>query len=134
MDVTVSIEQTERWFSSEPGYKRAESQRLDTGPWFMLAETRQDTSWANGRCEDMLGFIMARSWRGWLSMSARCAICRHPLCDSINVSLRRDGTRCTTREFQVWRPALNRHKRHIWTSVPIAIQYSEIAVGGSRFP
>ena len=52
-------------------------------------------------------------------MSARCSICRHPLRDSINVSLLRDGTRSTAREFQVSRPALDRHKRHVRTSVPI---------------
>jgi hypothetical protein len=52
-------------------------------------------------------------------MSARCSICRHPLRDSINVSLLRDGTRSTARQFQVSRPALDRHKRHVRTSVPI---------------
>ena len=51
-------------------------------------------------------------------MLVRCSICRHPLCDSINVSLRRDGTRSTAREFHVSRPALDRHIRHIWSSVP----------------
>jgi hypothetical protein len=52
-------------------------------------------------------------------MSTRCSICRHPLRDSINVSLLRDGTRSTARQFQVSRPALDRHKRHVKTSVPI---------------
>jgi uncharacterized membrane protein YccC len=52
-------------------------------------------------------------------VSAHCSICRHPLRDSINVSLLRDGTRFTARQFQVSRPALDRHKRHVRTSVPI---------------
>jgi len=51
-------------------------------------------------------------------MSARCSICRNPLRDSINVSLLRDGTRSTARVFQVSRPSLDRHKRHVRTSVP----------------
>jgi hypothetical protein len=52
-------------------------------------------------------------------MSARCSICQHPLRSSIDVSLVRDGTRSTARQFQISRPALHRHKRHIRTSVPI---------------
>lgn len=50
-------------------------------------------------------------------MSSRCSICKHPKRDSIDVSLRRDGTRSTAREFQVSRPALDRHKRHLTVSV-----------------
>jgi hypothetical protein len=46
-------------------------------------------------------------------MSVRCSICQHPLRDSINVSLLRDGTRSTARQCQVSRPALHRHKRHM---------------------
>jgi len=46
-------------------------------------------------------------------VSAHCSICRHPQRDSINVSLLRDGTRSTARQFQVSRPALDRHKRHV---------------------
>ena len=55
-------------------------------------------------------------------MSHRCSICRHPKLDSINVSLVRDGTRFTAREFQISRPALNRHKRHLTTSLPIHVR------------
>src|SRR5215475_12208067 len=46
-------------------------------------------------------------------MSARCSICRHRLRDSIEVSVLRDGTRSTARQFQVSRPALHRLKRHM---------------------
>jgi len=49
-------------------------------------------------------------------MSARCSI--SSAARSINVSLLRDGTRYTARQFQVSRPALDRHKRHFRTSVP----------------
>ena len=40
-----------------------------TRPWFISCETghwksKRDTSWANGSCENMLGFIKPRSWRG----------------------------------------------------------------------
>src|ERR1700752_490867 len=52
-------------------------------------------------------------------MSGHCSICRYPLRDSINVSLLRDGTRFTARQFQVSPPALDRHKRHVRMSVPI---------------
>jgi hypothetical protein len=50
-------------------------------------------------------------------MSSRCSICKHPKRDSIDVSLVRDGTRSTAREFQISRPALDRHKRHLTVSV-----------------
>jgi hypothetical protein len=50
-------------------------------------------------------------------MSSRCSICKHPKRDSIDVSLRRDGTRSTAREFQVSLPSLHRHKRHLTVSV-----------------
>lgn len=50
-------------------------------------------------------------------MSSRCSICRHPQRDSINVSVLRDGTRSTARQYQVSRPALDRHKRHLTMSV-----------------
>jgi hypothetical protein len=46
-------------------------------------------------------------------MLSRCSICRHPQRDSIDVSVLRDGTRSTARQFQVSRPALDRHKRHL---------------------
>src|SRR5262252_1848717 len=59
-------------------------------------------------------------------MSVRCSICQHPLRGSIDVSLERDGTRSTARQFQVSRPALDRHKRHVRTSVPI----QALAAGG----
>jgi hypothetical protein len=52
-------------------------------------------------------------------MSVRCSICQHPLRSSIDVSLVRDGTRSTARQFQISRPALDRHKHHVRTSVPI---------------
>jgi hypothetical protein len=38
-------------------------------------------------------------------MPVRCSICQHPQRNSIDVSLVRDGTRCTARQFQVSRPA-----------------------------
>jgi|GEM_PF-6401610 hypothetical protein len=41
-------------------------------------------------------------------MSSRCSICRHPLRASIDVSVLRDGTRVTAREFQV--------RGHLWTA------------------
>jgi hypothetical protein len=46
-------------------------------------------------------------------MSSRCSICRHPERASIDVSVLRDGTRLTARQFQVSRPSLDRHKRHL---------------------
>ena len=46
-------------------------------------------------------------------MSPRCSICRHPESASIDVSLLRDGIRSTARQYQVSRPALDRHKRHL---------------------
>jgi DNA invertase Pin-like site-specific DNA recombinase len=46
-------------------------------------------------------------------MPRRCTICHHPQHEEIAVSLFRDGTRATARRFQVSRPALDRHKRHL---------------------
>jgi hypothetical protein len=46
-------------------------------------------------------------------MMSRCSICRHPERASIDVSVLRDGTRLTARQFQVSRPSLDRHKRHL---------------------
>ena len=46
-------------------------------------------------------------------MSPRCSICRHPQRALIDVSVLRDGTRLTAREFRVSRPSLDRHKRHL---------------------
>jgi hypothetical protein len=54
-------------------------------------------------------------------MSLRCSICRHPKLDLINVSLLRDGTRSTVREFQISRSALDRHKRHLTDSVEFQV-------------
>jgi hypothetical protein len=62
-------------------------------------------------------------------MSVRCSICQHPQCNSIDVSLVRDGTRSTARQFQVSRPALDRHKRHISQTATVA-QVREIASSG----
>jgi hypothetical protein len=58
-------------------------------------------------------------------MSHRCSICCHPKLDSINVSLVRDGTRFTAREFQISRPALDRHKRHLTTPIPIHVSTTD---------
>lgn len=58
-------------------------------------------------------------------MSSRCTICRHPQRDSIDVSVLRDGTRFTARQFQISRPALDRHKRHLPQNV-VADQADEI--------
>jgi hypothetical protein len=66
-------------------------------------------------------------------MSARCSICRHPLRDSINVSLLRDGTRSTARQFQVSRPAQHRHKRHMSLACA-APQAPEDVANGSATP
>ena len=46
-------------------------------------------------------------------MPRRCTICHHPQHEEIAVSLFRDGTRATARQFQVSLPALDRHKRHL---------------------
>src|ERR1700682_1369598 len=46
-------------------------------------------------------------------MPRRCTVCHHPQHEEIAVSLFRDGTRATARRFQVSRPALDRHKRHL---------------------
>ena len=61
-------------------------------------------------------------------MSRRCSICRHPQRDLINVSLLRDGTRFTARQFKVSRPALDRHKRHLPQTLAAADQVPEVAV------
>jgi hypothetical protein len=60
-------------------------------------------------------------------MPGRCSICRHQQRDSINVSLLRDGTRFTARQFQISRPSLDRHKRHLLQPVPAADQIPEVA-------
>ena len=60
-------------------------------------------------------------------MSSRCTICRHPQRDSIDVSVLRDGTRFTARRFQVSRPSLDRHKKHLPKSVAAADQAREVA-------
>jgi hypothetical protein len=60
-------------------------------------------------------------------MPGRCSICRHLQRDSINVSLLRDGTRFTARQFQVSRPSLDRHKRHLLKTVPAADQVPGVA-------
>ena len=59
-------------------------------------------------------------------MSPRCSICRHPERASIAVSLLRDGTRYTARQYQVSRSALDRHKRHLPQTVS-ACQAREVA-------
>jgi hypothetical protein len=59
-------------------------------------------------------------------MSRRCSICRHPKLDMINVSLLRDGTRSTVREFQISRSALDRHKRHLTESVKFQVERGAI--------
>jgi hypothetical protein len=46
-------------------------------------------------------------------MPRRCTICSHPQHKEIAVSLFRDGTRSTARQFQVSLPALDRHKGHL---------------------
>lgn len=62
-------------------------------------------------------------------MSSRCTICRHPQRDSIDVSVLRDGTRFTARRFQVSRPSLDRHKKHLSQSVAVADQARGVAAG-----
>lgn len=57
-------------------------------------------------------------------MSPRCSICRHPKLDMINVSLLRDGTRSTVREFQISRSALDRHKHHLTESAEFQVDGS----------
>jgi hypothetical protein len=52
-------------------------------------------------------------------MLSRCSICRHPQRDLIDVSLLRDGTRAAARQYQVSRPALDRHTRHLTISSQI---------------
>jgi hypothetical protein len=59
-------------------------------------------------------------------MSSRCSICRHPQRDSIDVSVLRNGTRFTARQFQVSRPSLDRHKRHLPQTIA-ADQAREVA-------
>ena len=46
-------------------------------------------------------------------MPRRCTICHHPQREEIAVSLFRDGTRATARQFQVSLAALDRHKGHL---------------------
>ena len=46
-------------------------------------------------------------------MPRRCTICHHPQNEEIAVSLFRDGTRFTARQFQLSLPALHRHKGHL---------------------
>jgi hypothetical protein len=60
-------------------------------------------------------------------MSSRCSICQHPRRDSIDVSLLRDGTRSTARQFQVSRPALDRHKRHLTRTVAAAHEFPKVS-------
>jgi hypothetical protein len=47
-----------------------------------------------------------------------------------NVSLSRDGTRSTARLFQVSRPSLDRHKRHIEQTDEPADQVPQVTTGG----
>ena len=67
-------------------------------------------------------------------MSPRCSICRHPQRDSINVSLSRDGTRSTARQFQISLPSLDRHKRHVHETLAAADQVPEVAADGDGSP
>src|ERR1700737_740459 len=46
-------------------------------------------------------------------MPRRCTICHHPQREEIAVSLFRDGTRATARQFQVSLAALDLHKGHL---------------------
>jgi hypothetical protein len=55
-------------------------------------------------------------------MSRHCTICLHPQREEIAVSLFRDGTRATARQFQVSLPALDRHKGHLSCTVINALQ------------
>ena len=66
---------------------------------------------------DLVVLVNDISNAGYVTMSLRCSICPHPKLDLINVSLLRDGTRSTVREFQISRSALDRHKRHLKDSV-----------------
>jgi len=59
-------------------------------------------------------------------MLLRCSICRNPQRASIDVSLLRDGTRSTARQYQVSLSALDRHKRHLQKTVA-ADQTGEVA-------
>src|SRR5437879_2021715 len=63
-------------------------------------------------------------------MSSRCSICRHLQRDSIDVSVLRDGTRSTARQFQVSRPALDRHKRHLTRVVAGADESPTVSTAG----
>ena len=60
-------------------------------------------------------------------MSSRCLISRHQQRDSIDVSVLRDGARFTARQFQVFRPSPDRHKKHLPQSIAAADQHQEVA-------
>jgi hypothetical protein len=62
-------------------------------------------------------------------MSHRCSICRHPQRDSINVSLSRDGTRSTARQFEISLPSLDRHKRHLHETTVTADEVPQVTTG-----
>ena len=65
-------------------------------------------------------------------MAPGCSICRHQQRALIDVSLLREGTRFTARQFQVSRPSLDRHKKHLSQSVAIADQTREIAASSDE--
>jgi hypothetical protein len=66
-------------------------------------------------------------------MPRACTICRHPQHEEIAVSLFRDGTRATARRFQVWRPALDRHKGHLPRTIFHAQQAKAVSEATSLF-
>jgi len=51
-------------------------------------------------------------------MAMPCTICQHPQRTVIDVSLLRDGTRPTARQYGLSRSALDRHRRHVLRAVP----------------
>ena len=67
-------------------------------------------------------------------MSQPCSICRDPQRDSINVSLLRDGTRSTARQFQVSRSALDRHKRHLVRADPASRPFEVVLTAQATTP
>lgn len=73
---------------------------------------------------DLVGLVNDISNGGSAIMSPRCSICRHPKLDRINVSLLRDGTRSTVREFKISRSALDRHKHHLTDTVELKVDGS----------
>jgi hypothetical protein len=60
-----------------------------------------------------------------------CTICRHPQLEEIAVSLVRNGTRDTARRFGMSRSALDRHKKHLPSTLVKAHEAKEVAAASS---